>query len=173
MKADVQHCIDTGCDGIVIGILNADGSVDKPRCSELVKMAKSKGLGITFHRAIDMCSDMTQALEDIIDIGCERILTSGGKSTAVEGVNTIAHLIEKAKGRIIIMPGAGINETTVADIVHYTGAKEIHSSARKPVQSRMLYRNDHILMGHGDSDEYSYSVTDAGRVKEIIRLANQ
>jgi len=172
MKADVQHCVETGCDGIVIGILHADGSVDKERCNELVKIAKQKGLGVTFHRAIDMCSDMSQALEDIIEIGCERILTSGGKSTAVEGVNTIAHLIEKAKGRIAIMPGAGINEATVADIVHFTGVREIHSSARKAIKSEMLFKNDHILMGYGEADEYSYSVTDAERVKNLISLAN-
>ena len=172
MKADIRHCIETGCDGIVIGILNADGTVDKPRSSELVKMAKEKGLGVTFHRAIDMCLDMPQAMEDIIEIGCERILTSGGKSTAVEGVSVIAHLIEQAKGRITIMPGAGVNENTVADIVHYTGAIEIHSSARSDVKSKMAYCNDHILMGYGEADEYSFSQTNPERVKNIIRLAN-
>ncbi|HJP61794.1 MAG TPA: copper homeostasis protein CutC [Mucilaginibacter sp.] len=172
MKADVQHCVETGCDGIVIGILNADGSIDKQRCSELVEMAKARGLGVTFHRAIDMCADMNQALEDIIELGCERILTSGGKSTAVEGVNAIAHLIEQANGRIAIMPGAGVSEHTVADIVHFTGATEIHSSARSSIKSQMLYKNDHILMGYGETDEYSYSVTDAERVRSIIREAN-
>lgn len=173
MKADVKHCIETGCDGVAIGILNADGTVDKPRSGELVKMAREKGLGVTFHRAIDMCTDMRQAMEDIIDIGCERILTSGGKSTAVEGVGVIAHLIEQAKGRISIMPGAGVNESTVADIIHYTGATEIHSSARSDLKSKMEYRNDHILMGYGETDEYSFSQTDVERVKEIIRLANE
>lgn len=172
MKADVQHCIDTGCDGIVIGILNADGSIDKKRCSELVSMAKSQGLGVTFHRAIDMCADMNQALEDIIELGCERILTSGGKSTAVEGVGVIAHLVEKAAGRISIMPGAGVSENTVADIVHFTGATEIHSSARKTIKSQMDYKNDHILMGYGETDEYSYSMTDVERVRSILREAN-
>lgn len=172
MKADVQHCIDTGCDGIVIGILNADGSIDKKRCSELVSIAKSKGLGVTFHRAIDMCADMNQALEDIVELGCERILTSGGKSTAVEGVGVVAHLVEKAAGRISIMPGAGVSENTVADIVHFTGATEIHSSARKTIKSRMGYKNDHILMGYGETDEYSYSMTDVERVRSILREAN-
>ncbi|HTI57820.1 copper homeostasis protein CutC [Mucilaginibacter sp.] len=172
MKADVQHCIETGCDGIVIGILNADGSIDKKRCSELVSMAKSQGLGVTFHRAIDMCADMNQALEDIIELGCERILTSGGKSTAVEGVGVIAHLVEKAVGRISIMPGAGVSENTVADIIHFTGAMEIHSSARKTIKSQMGYKNDHILMGYGETDEYSYSMTDVERVRSILREAN-
>jgi len=173
MKRDVQYCTDAGCDGIVIGILNVDGSVDKPRCTELVKMAKANGLGVTFHRAIDMSSDMNKALEDIIELGCERILTSGGRSTAVEGVNVIAHLIERAAGRISIMPGAGVSENTVADIVHFTGAKEVHSSARSRVKSPMQYQNDHILMGYGDDSEYTHSVTDVERVKAIIKLANE
>jgi copper homeostasis protein len=173
MKADIRYCIETGCDGVVIGILNANGTVDKQRSRELVKMAREKGLGVTFHRAIDMCADMQQAMEDIIGIGCERILTSGGKSTAIEGVSMIAHLVEQAKGRITIMPGAGVNESTVADVVNYTGATEVHSSARSDVKSKMEYRNDHILMGYGETDEYSFSVTDAGRVREIIKLANQ
>jgi copper homeostasis protein len=173
IKSDVQHCVETGCDGIVIGILNADGSIDKERCGQLVRIAKAKGLGVTFHRAIDMCADMNQALEDIIELGCERILTSGGKSTAVEGVTTVAHLIAQARGRIAVMPGAGVSENTVADIVHFTGATEIHSSARKAKRSRMIYKNDHILMGYGETDEYSYSVTDVERVKAIIREANR
>ncbi|HEX3385880.1 MAG TPA: copper homeostasis protein CutC [Mucilaginibacter sp.] len=173
MKADITHCIKTGCDGVVIGILNADGTVDKQRSGELAQMAKNAGLGVTFHRAIDMCADMEQALEDAISIGCERILTSGGRSTAIEGVNVIAHLVEKAKDRVSIMPGAGVNETTVADIVQFTHATEVHSSARKDVKSKMTYRNDHILMGYGETDEYSFSQTDAERVKEIIRLANE
>ena len=83
ITADVNYCIEAGCDGIVIGILNADGTVDKERCEKLIQAAKRKGVGVTFHRAFDMCTDMDQALEDIIALGCERILTSGGKSTAM------------------------------------------------------------------------------------------
>ena len=172
MKADVQNCIDIGCDGVVIGILNPDGSIDTKRCSELIKMARDKGLGVTFHRAFDMCNDMDKALEEIIAMGCERILTSGGKSTAIEGAHVIAHLIEKAAGRIIIMPGSGVSESTVADLIHYTKAKEIHSSARGPVKSQMQYHNDHIILSRDHLDEYSILMTNAKKVREIIRLAN-
>ena len=172
MKADVQNCIDIGCDGVVIGILNPDGSIDAKRCSELVKMATDKGLGVTFHRAFDMCNDMDKALEEIITLGCERILTSGGRSTAIEGVNMIAHLIKKAAGRIIIMPGSGVSESTVADLIQYTKAKEIHSSARGPVKSQMQYHNDHIILTREHLDEYSILMTNSNKVKEIIRLAN-
>jgi copper homeostasis protein len=172
IKADVQYCIDASCDGVVIGILNADGSIDKPRCAELVQMAKKGGLGVTFHRAFDMCADMDQALEDIIELGCERILTSGGKSTAPEGANVIAQLIEKARGRIIIMPGSGVSESTVADLVHITKATEIHSSARSTVKSKMQYHNDHLTLSANNSEELSITVSDVQKVKDIIRLAN-
>jgi copper homeostasis protein len=172
MKADVRNCIDIGCDGVVIGILNPDGSIDTKRCAELVKMATAEGLGVTFHRAFDMCNDMDKALEEIIAMGCERILTSGGRSTAIEGANVIAHLIEKSAGRIIIMPGSGVSESTVADLIHYTKAKEIHSSARGPIKSQMQYHNDHIILSRDHLDEYSILMTDVNKVKEIIRLAN-
>ncbi|MDO3626356.1 copper homeostasis protein CutC [Mucilaginibacter sp. BT774] len=172
MKTDVQNCIDIGCDGVVIGILNPDGSIDTKRCAELVKMATDKGLGVTFHRAFDMCNDMDKALEEIIAMGCERILTSGGRSTAIEGAHIIAHLIEKAAGRIIIMPGSGVSESTVADLVHYTKATEIHSSARGPVKSQMQYHNDHIILSREHLDESSILMTNANKVREIIKLAN-
>src|ERR1700712_4432255 len=172
IKADVQYCIEAGCDGVVIGILNADGSIDIKRNTELVKMAAARGLGVTFHRAFDMCNDMNKALEEIIGMGCERILTSGGRSTAIEGANTIAHLIENAAGRIIIMPGSGVSESTVADLVHYTKATEIHSSARSAVKSKMLYHNDHIILSREHLDQSTILMTDAEKVKNIIRLAN-
>ncbi len=172
MQADVRYCIEAGCDGIVIGMLNPDGSVDKERCSQLVNMAKQWGVGVTFHRAFDMSNDLYQALEDVIEIGCERILTSGGKSTAMEGVNVIAHLVEKAAGRISIMPGSGISETNVTDLVHFTKVQEVHSSARVKVESKMQYKNERILMGGDFGNEYSIDVTGAERVKKLIELAN-
>ena len=173
MLADVRCCIEAGCDGIVIGILNADGTIDKERCSQLIALAAKQGIGVTFHRAFDMCADLYQALEDVIEIGCERILTSGGKSTAMEGAAVIAHLIEKAAGRIIVMPGSGINETNVNDLVRFTCAKEIHSSARTVVKSKIIYKNDHIRMGDNYVNEYGYDVTGVERVREIIKLANE
>jgi len=172
MMADVRNCIEAGCDGIVVGILNADGTIDKKRNGELVRLAKQWGLGVTFHRAFDMCADMYQALEDIIELGFERILTSGGKTTAMEGANTINHLVEQAAGRITIMAGSGVSENNAADLVHFTGVHEIHSSARSRHQSEMEYKNDRILMGQEIGDEYSLDVTDAEKVKAILRAAN-
>jgi copper homeostasis protein len=120
-----------------------------------------------------MCADMHQAMEDIIEIGCERILTSGGKSTAIEGARMIADLVEKAAGRIIIMPGSGVNEQNVADLVQFTGAVEVHSSARMRKASKMDFKNDHIIMGDNYGDEYVYEETDVERVKNILKMANE
>ncbi|RVU02634.1 copper homeostasis protein CutC [Mucilaginibacter limnophilus] len=172
MQADIRHCIEAGCDGIVIGILTPDGHVDKERCAQLVTMAKQWGLGVTFHRAFDMCADQYKALEDIIEIGCERILTSGGKTTAIEGAGVINHLVEKAAGRISIMPGCGVDEHNIADLVHFTGATEVHSSAKVHINSRMKYHNDSIIMGSFYGNEYSYAETSKERVAEMIRKAN-
>ncbi len=173
MAADVMYCAEAGCDGVVIGILNADGTIDKERCAQLVQIAKTLGLGVTFHRAFDVCADMEQALEDIIEIGCERILTSGGKSTAIEGAGVIAGLVKKAAGRIAIMPGSGIDKNNVTDLVRFTNAVEVHSSARARIKSKMNYKNDHIIMGDNLGDEYVFQETDAGIVKSIIKLANK
>jgi copper homeostasis protein len=172
MMADIRYCIEAGCDGVVIGMLNDDGTIDKARCGEMITLAKQWGLGVTFHRAFDMCADLYQSMEDIIELGCERILTSGGKSTAMEGAYNIARLISKAASRISIMPGSGVSESNVADLVRFTGATEVHSSARVHVLSKMKYKNEHIIMGDTVGDEYSNDVTDAGRVSEIIKLAN-
>lgn len=172
MMADIRYCIEAGCDGVVIGMLNADGTIDKERCLEMVRLAKQWGLGVTFHRAFDMCTDQLQALEDVIEMGCERILTSGGKSTAMEGATVINHLVEQAAGRISIMPGSGVSEANVADLVHFTGVTEVHSSARGNVKSKMEYKNDHILMSTVPGDEYSIDVTNVERVRELVRLAN-
>ncbi|WPU96549.1 copper homeostasis protein CutC [Mucilaginibacter sabulilitoris] len=172
MLADIRYCIEAGCDGVVIGMLNANGTIDKERCLEMVRLAKQWGLGVTFHRAFDMCADQLQALEDIIEMGCERVLTSGGKSTAMEGATVINHLVEQAAGRISIMPGSGVSEANIADLVHFTGVTEVHSSARGNVKSKMEYQNDHILMSTVPGDEYSIDVTNVDRVRELVRLAN-
>ncbi|RKR82527.1 copper homeostasis protein CutC [Mucilaginibacter gracilis] len=171
MKLDIETCVKNGCDGVVIGILNRDGSIDKERCAQLISIAKAGGLGVTFHRAFDVCRDYFEALEDIIELGCERILTSGGKSTAMEGANIISRLVSIAANRITIMPGSGINEYNIADLVRYSGAIEFHSSARSVVESKMTYRNDNILL-HGVGEEYTMQQTDPKRVKRLIKLAN-
>ncbi|RZM10746.1 MAG: copper homeostasis protein CutC [Pedobacter sp.] len=137
MKSEIKVCKVFGCNGIVIGMLKADGSIDKQRCKELVNLAKP--LGVTFHRAFDRSRDLLQALEDVIEIGCERILTSGGFPNAVDGSGMIAQLVTQAKGRIIIMPGSGVRSDNIKRLAEETGAVEFHSSARMNMPGKMNF----------------------------------
>ncbi|MBK8610866.1 MAG: copper homeostasis protein CutC [Chitinophagaceae bacterium] len=140
MKTDIKICKELGCNGVVIGVLKTDGTVDKERCRQLVDLANP--LGVTFHRAFDRVADAAQALEDIIEVGCERILTSGLHPTAIAGVDTIAKLIKQADDRIIIMPGSGVRSDNIIELAEKTGAFEFHTSARVNVDSKMNYIND-------------------------------
>jgi copper homeostasis protein len=140
MRTDVKICKELGCDGVVIGILNADGTVDKKRCKELVALAYP--LGVTFHRAFDRVNNAAQALEDIIEIGCERILTSGLVPAALDGTETLAALIKQADERIIIMPGSGVRADNIVELAKKTSAVEFHTSARMNIDSRMNYTNE-------------------------------
>jgi copper homeostasis protein len=167
MKSDIRACVAAGCDGVVIGILKADGQVDKERCQELVELAGP--LGVTFHRAFDVCADPFQALEDIIAIGCERILTSGCKPTAFEGAEMIRQLIEKSAGRISIMPGSGVREENIALLVGKTGAKEFHTTAKSTFPSGMQYFNPEISFS---ADDHVLERTSPEIVKKILSKAN-
>lgn len=140
MLNDVKLCKEIGCDGIVSGILNADGTVDTERTAKLTELAYP--MSVTFHRAFDRTLDPFEALEKIIDSGCERILTSGQQPTAMEGAGLIKSLIEKADNRIIIMPGSGVRSGNIKELIQLTGAREIHTSARKTEKSKMIYINE-------------------------------
>lgn len=137
MKHDIMMCKKLGCDGIVTGLLNKDGSIDKDRCSRLAELAYP--MGVTFHRAFDRAAHPVTAIEDIIDCGFERILTSGQKPTAPEGANLLAELVKKAEDRIIIMPGSGVRPENIIELAKATGAVEFHSSARKNIPSNMSF----------------------------------
>lgn len=139
MTRDVQVCKELGCDGVVLGLLNADGTVDTERTSRLVHAAYP--MGVTFHRAFDRVYDHRKALEDVIRCGCERILTSGLQPTVSEGIDTLKSLTDQADGRIIIMPGSGLRSSNLAEIAQKTGAVEFHSSARKQLASTMSYQS--------------------------------
>lgn len=165
MKADILACKDLKCDGVVTGILNADGSVDKDRCAELVKLAFP--VPVAFHRAFDLCSDLGQALETIVETGFVRILTSGAAQSALLGAEKISELIKQASGRIELMPGAGINPTNIATIAKQTGATVFHASARIPVESKMLHQGSAAYMG--ETDNYTYELTSVKIVKQLIQ----
>lgn len=160
MKTDVQTCKKLGCDGVVIGMLNRDGTVDKERCSKLVELAYP--MGVTYQRAFDRVKDPFAALEDVIGTGCERILTSGLVPSCLNGAPLIAQLIQKADGRIIIMPGSMLRSGNVAEIATITGASEFHTSARINTDSYMNYINE------GMNENLKSVTVDAEEVKNII-----
>ncbi|MDE3185602.1 MAG: copper homeostasis protein CutC [Bacteroidota bacterium] len=139
MKKDVAVCKKLGCDGIVTGILKADGNVDKKRCKELIELAYP--LEATFHRAFDRVKDPFESLEEVIESGFERILTSGLKPKAIESTDLLAKLIKQANERIIIMPGSGVNADNIISIAESTGAKEFHSSATISKETEMKFTN--------------------------------
>ena len=139
MKDDIKAAQDIGCEGIVIGILNEDGIVDIERNQELVELAN--GLDVTFHRAFDRVKDPISSLEQIIAIGCNRILSSGLHPSANEGSSLLRTLVRQADGRIKIMPGSGVRADNIVQLAKDTGATSFHSSARKTIVSQMQYIN--------------------------------
>jgi copper homeostasis protein len=170
MKRDLSQCQRLSVDGLVFGILNADGTIDKKRCKELIDRARP--LKVTCHRAFDMARDPFEALEDCIEVGFDRILTSGRELQAIKGAELIAELIKKANGRIAIMPGSGVNENTVEELIKKTQAKEIHLSAIGSRESGMQYRNPQIAgMGSDAGSEFKLRTVDPERIRKVRLLA--
>jgi len=172
MKRDIEMCKRASMDGVVLGILKPDGSLDKERCRKLIEAARP--MKVTCHRAFDMTRDALEALEDCIEVGFDRILTAGQQAVASMGVAVIAELVNQAKGRISIMPGSGVNEETVEIIVRKTSVKEIHFSAATSAPSVMEYRNTAITgMGSDAGAEFMYRTVDPERVKAMRMLAER
>lgn len=139
MLHEIGLCKDLGCDGVVIGLLNRNGSIDRGRTKLLVQ--KAYPMEVTFHRAFDRCRDPFAALEEIIGAGCQRLLTSGQKQTAPEGSDLIAELVKAADHRIIIMPGSGVRKENIKELAQKTGALEFHSSLRSRGRGGMEFRH--------------------------------
>ncbi|MDO5524301.1 MAG: copper homeostasis protein CutC, partial [Bacteroidia bacterium] len=169
MLKDIEICRKLGVDGIVIGCLTAEGDVDMPRCKELVDAAGE--MSVTFHRAFDMCRHPFKALEDIISLGCNIILTSGQQPKAEQGVELLEQLVKQAGNRIVIMPGSGVNAQNIAEIARKTGANEFHLSARESVESQMEYRNPNLKMGGANIviNEYAQDITSAAKVNQTLQ----
>jgi copper homeostasis protein len=137
MLKEVKLCKELHCDGVVIGLLNSDGSIDIKRTEALVKTAYP--LGVTFHRAFDRCANPFEAMEQLIEMGCERILTSGQQPAAPEGVELIAELNRTGGHKIIIMPGSGVRKENIKMLAEKTGCVEFHSSLRGKERSKMEF----------------------------------
>lgn len=169
MQYDIEQAKRLGANGVVIGLLNPDGTIDKVRTAALIDLARP--LSVTFHRAFDMAADPQQALEDLITLGVDRLLTSGQESSALEGLDLITALVAQAAERIIIMPGGGINDRNVMKIVQHSGVQEVHMTARTPVESAMHYRRPHVFMGGAlRPPEYTRSTTDPQQVAQLVAL---
>jgi len=172
MKEDIQVCKNLGADGVVFGILLPDGNVDIKRTKQLVELAKP--MSVTFHRAFDVTPDPLKAMEEIIGLGIDRILTAGQKNKAPDGKDLLKQLIKKADDRIIIMPGSGINEKTIKEIRDFTGANEFHLTGRKTVHSKMEYRKEGIFFGGlPQIPEYEIKLTDQEIIRKVVTLVNQ
>ncbi|TBR39649.1 MULTISPECIES: copper homeostasis protein CutC [Dyella] len=161
MQRDIETCEALGCDGVVIGVLNAEGDVDVARCKSLMNAVGR--MGVTFHRAFDLTRDLERALEDLITLGVERVLTSGGQVSAIDGAMTLRKLVTQGIGCISVMPGAGISATNIAGLVATTGAREFHASAKRQLPSGMQYQRPAL-----DDMEAGEIRSDAAQIADMV-----
>ncbi len=167
MLQEIKLCKQLACDGIVTGVLNIDGTIDVKRMSVLI--AAAYPLGVTFHRAFDRCKEPFEALEQLIEIGCERILTSGQQPSVVDGVELVAELQRKADERIIIMPGSGVRKENIKMLAEKTGCVEFHSSLRGKKPGKMEFLHPSFK---NSEESYSNNAIDVEEVKNLIDALN-
>ena len=170
MRDDIKTAKELGADGVVLGILDTEGNVDAQRTGELVELARP--LTVTFHRAIDMSRDLFAALETLIELKIDRVLTSGGQPTAIEGRRTIARLVRDAGDRLVVMAGSGLREQNVRRFIKETGVREVHVGLSAQVGSPMRLRNEKISMGGVKGREYQRSGVTEERVKSFVAAAS-
>lgn len=161
LKDDIKMCKELGCDGISVGIQTIDANIDVDKLKRIVEWAGN--MGVTCNRAFDCAPDPFKALEDIIDCGCERILTSGQKSAAPDAAILLKQLVDQAGDRIIIMPGAGVNSSNIARLKEVSGAVEFHSSARKIADNPVTYINKEV------SDYGHVYIANEAEVKAMVK----
>jgi copper homeostasis protein len=166
MRRDIEICGEYGVNGIVIGILRPDGEIDVERNAKLIDLARP--MTATIHRAFDMCTDPFRGLQDVISTGASRLLTSGQRNSAVEGMDLISKLVKKSGTRIIIIPVSGINESNIEKIAIRTGATEFHLSGRETTDSGMIFRREGINIG--ETPGFTKKVADSQRIKNIIDI---
>lgn len=167
MLEDIREAKAAGADGVVIGCLSADGTVDVEKNRALILAAQP--MSVTFHRAFDVTRDPFEALETVIDLGCDRILTSGQEASVLEGADLIRELIAKAGDRIVIMPGGGITTRNVGKIAALTGAEELHMSCRRTLDSGMQFRNSRVYMGGAlYPPEFARKIADTDGIRNVL-----
>jgi copper homeostasis protein len=168
MMQDVRLAKDFGADGVVFGILNPDGTIDKNRMAQLADLARP--MGISCHRAFDMTRDPCEALNDLISIGIDRILTSGQTDSALTGAPRIRELISKSQDKIILMPGHGIKENNLEQVIHETGAKEFHLYLTKNVSTNMQFTRENVKLGKPELSEYDTIIVDKERIARAKKI---
>lgn len=172
MMKDIELCRKSGIDGIVTGVLKADGSVDIDRTSDLIKAAG--GMSVTFHRAFDLCNDPVKGVEDVISTGAVRLLTSGQMNKAAEGTGLISKLVKQSEDRITIMPGSGLDDSNIEQIAIKSGASEFHMTARKEIGSGMKFIRSGIAMGGiSGTSEYARKVADPDKIIRVRTLLDK
>lgn len=170
MQQDLQTARENGADGLVFGLLEPEGTIDRRRTEALVALARP--LPVTFHRAFDVTRDPFEALEALVALGIDRLLTSGQEATVWEGVDLIAELVRRADGRIMIMPGGGITDRTIGKIITATGVTEVHFGCGVAVEGPMAYRNPRVFMGGTlRPPEYTREIAQACDVARYIAAA--
>ncbi|CCN46167.1 putative Cytoplasmic copper homeostasis protein cutC [Vibrio nigripulchritudo MADA3029] len=170
MMSDITCAKQAGLQGVVLGALTSTGHIHMQHARKLCDYAHQLKLGVTFHRAFDHCNNAEKGLEDIISLGCERVLTSGLASTARLGTNTLANLVQQAGDRISIMAGAGVNAGNAKDLAAKTRVKELHLSGKTTRPTKMMFTSEHSKMGANDIDDYQIPVTDKAAISEIVHL---
>lgn len=168
MKSQIRALKEAGVEGVVIGVLDEEGNLNKDAMKELIEVAD--GLSITLHRAFDMCRDPYEALVQAIELGIDTILTSGQKQSAWEGRELLAELIEKANGRIDIMAGAGVGAAVIEKLIPVTKGTSYHMSGKITLDSPMKYRKEDVSMGLPSLSEYEIWQTSESAVKEAVEV---
>ena len=167
MLEDIRRAQQTGAQGVVTGVLRADGEIDADRTGELI--AAARPLHVTFHRAFDVCRDASRALETLVALGVERVLSSGQAATAPEGAETIARLVRQAAGRIGVLPGGGVTPDNAAALVRATGVTEVHLTGAGVHQSGMTFRAPRVELGNvAPSNAYDWNVTEAEQIGRVV-----
>jgi copper homeostasis protein len=171
MEADIDTAKAEGADGVVVGLLTKAATIDEERARVLI--ARARPLSVTFHRAFDMTPDPFAALETLIALGVDRVLTSGQEASVLEGLPLIAELVRTAGRRIIVMPGGGITQRNAARIVAAASPTEMHFAALEPAASGMIFRRAHVFMG-GElrPPEYDRLATSADTVRSVMAKAS-
>jgi copper homeostasis protein len=167
MKEDICFVKSLGVYGIVLGFLTKDGVIDVQKTRECIQLARP--MHITFHRAFDVSKDLLKSLETLIELGVDRILTSGGESSALEGLEVIEELVKQADNRIQILPGGGITRRNLKRIVEKCNVPEIHMAIPKTLPSEMVFRNSRVFMGTAIlTSEFELTVADGNVVRDVV-----